>query len=85
MAIDLAAGGATIPAEHSLTAPTLLRSQVLALVYESVCRHEIDEQAGRKIIDDIRGLRIRFLGDRSLEDHAAVECGNPLRAVDSVT
>lgn len=70
VAVDLATTGATIPAEHSLTAPTLLRSQVLALVYESVHRGEIDERAGRKILDDIRGLRIRFLGDRSLEDHA---------------
>jgi predicted nucleic acid-binding protein len=70
VAIDLATGGATIPSEHSLTAPTLLRSQVLALVYESVHRGEIDERAGRKILDDIRRLRIRFLGDRSLEDHA---------------
>ena len=36
LAIDLAAGGATIPPEHGLAAPTLLRSQALALVYESV-------------------------------------------------
>ncbi|OPX13215.1 DUF1905 domain-containing protein [Mycobacterium sp. AT1] len=70
VAVDLATAGATIPPEHSLTAPTLLRSEVLALVYESVHRGEIDERAGRKILDDIRGLRIRFLGDRSLEDHA---------------
>ena len=70
VAIDLAAGGATIPPHHSLAAPTLLRSQALALVYESVHRGEIDERDGRKILDDIRGLRIRFLGDRSLEDHA---------------
>ena len=70
VAIDLATGGATIPPQHSLTAPTLLRSQELALVYESVHRGELDERAGRKILDDIRGLRIRFLGDRSLEDHA---------------
>jgi predicted nucleic acid-binding protein len=70
VAIELATGGAIIPPEHSLTAPTLLRSQTLALVYESVRRGELDEQAGRKILDDIRGLRIRFLGDRSLEDHA---------------
>jgi predicted nucleic acid-binding protein len=69
VAINLASDGATIPPERSLTAPTLLRSQVLALVYESVHRGEIDERAGRKILDDIRGLRIRFLGDRSLEDH----------------
>lgn len=70
VAIDLATGGATIPPEHSLTAPTLLRSQVLALVYESVRRDDIDERMGRRILHDIRGLRIRFLGDRSLEDNA---------------
>jgi predicted nucleic acid-binding protein len=70
MAIDLATNGAVIPSEHSLTAPTLLRSQVLALVYESVRRGEIDERAGRKVLDNIRGLRIRLLGDRSPQDHA---------------
>lgn len=70
VAIELAIGGATIPPQHSLTAPTLLRSQALASVYESVRRGEIEERAGRQILDDIRGLRIRFLGDRSLEDHA---------------
>jgi predicted nucleic acid-binding protein len=70
VAINLATDGATIPPQHSLTAPTLLRSQTLALVYESVHRGDIDERTGRKILDDIRGLRIRLLGDRSLQDHA---------------
>jgi predicted nucleic acid-binding protein len=70
VAIDLATRKATIPAEHSLTAPTLLRSQVLALMYQSVRRGVIDERTGRKVLDDIRGLRIRLLGDRSLQDHA---------------
>ncbi|MFN6551141.1 type II toxin-antitoxin system VapC family toxin [Mycolicibacterium septicum] len=70
VAIDLATAGASVPPEHSLAAPTLLRSQALALVYESVHRGEIGERAGRKILDDIRGLRIRLLGDRSLQDHA---------------
>ena len=62
--------GATIPPEHSLAAPTLLRSQALALVYGSVHRGEIDERTGRGILDGIRGLRIRLLGDRSLQDQA---------------
>lgn len=70
VAIKLVTDGATIPPGRSLTAPTLLRSQVLALVYQSVRRGEADERAARKILDEIRGLRIRFLGDRSLEDHA---------------
>ncbi|WP_019971097.1 DUF1905 domain-containing protein [Mycobacterium sp. 141] len=70
VAIDLATGGATIPPQHSLTAPILLRSQALALVYQSVHRGEIDERTGRQILHCLRGLKIRFLGDRSLEDHA---------------
>ncbi len=70
VAIDLASAGATIPPEHSLTAPTLLRSQVLALVYGSVRRGDVGERAGRQILRDIRELHIRFLGDRSLEDNA---------------
>jgi predicted nucleic acid-binding protein len=70
VAIDLAAGRAAIPPEHSLAAPTLLRSQALALVYESVHRGTFDKRTGRRVLDDIRGLRIRLLGDRSLQDHA---------------
>lgn len=70
VAIDLASRGATIPPQHSLVAPVLLRSQALALLYESVRQGEIDERTGRQILDDLRRLKIRFLGDRSLEDHA---------------
>lgn len=80
LAIDLAAGGATIPAQHSLAAPTLLRSQVLSLIYQSVRRGELDDRAGRKVLDDIRGLRIRLLGDRVLQGRAwriAAELGWP--------
>ena len=69
VAIDLATSGSVIPTEHRLAAPTLLRSQVLALVYESVHRGDLDERAGRRVLDDIR-RRIRLLGDRSLQDQA---------------
>ncbi|WP_441958629.1 type II toxin-antitoxin system VapC family toxin [Mycolicibacterium houstonense] len=68
--IKLASGGTTIPPQHSLTAPTLMRSQALALVYESVRRGEFGERVGRKVLNEIRGLRIRRLGDRSMQDHA---------------
>jgi predicted nucleic acid-binding protein len=70
VAIALATDGVKIPPDRSLTAPTLLRSQVLALVYDSVRRGQIDEPAGRQVLDGVRRLGIRFLGDRSLEDHA---------------
>lgn len=69
-AIRLASSGAAIPVQHSLTAPALLRPQVQAAVYESVRNGDIDEPAGRRILDAIRGMHIRFLGDRSLEDRA---------------
>jgi predicted nucleic acid-binding protein len=69
-AIYLAETGATIPPGHNLTAPTLVRSQVLALVYDSVRRGQFDEKTGRKVLDDIRKLRVRLLGDRVLQDHA---------------
>jgi predicted nucleic acid-binding protein len=70
VAIELAAQEGTVPAAHSLAAPTLLRSQALALVYASVHRGEIDERTGRKTLDGIRRLGIRLLGDRSLQDRA---------------
>jgi predicted nucleic acid-binding protein len=80
VAIDLARDGVTIPAHHSLAAPTLLRSEALASVYGAVRRGEIDQRAGKRILDGIRTLRIRLLGDRSLQDHAwriAAELGWP--------
>jgi hypothetical protein len=49
VAVDLATGGAAIPPEHSLAAPTLLRSQVLALVYESVHRGQEARRRGTRI------------------------------------
>ena len=39
-------------------------------MYESVRRGELDEPAARKVLDGIRGLRIRLLGDRVLQDRA---------------
>ncbi|UXA18086.1 type II toxin-antitoxin system VapC family toxin [Mycobacterium sp. SMC-4] len=70
VAVDLAARGTKVPPEQGLAAPTLLRSQVLALVYGQVHRGELDEPTGRSVLDGIRGLRIRLLGDRVLQDHA---------------
>jgi predicted nucleic acid-binding protein len=40
------------------------------VLYGSVRRGEYDERAGRRLLDDIRGLRIRLLGDRALQDRA---------------
>lgn len=70
VAIRLATDGPVIPADHALLAPTLLRSQVLALVYGSVRRGDTDERTARRILDGIRSLRIRLLGDRVLQSVA---------------
>lgn len=67
VAIQLAADGAIIPADHALVAPTLLRSQALALLYDSVRQGKLDEHTAKKTLDGIRSLRIRLLGDRVLQ------------------
>jgi predicted nucleic acid-binding protein len=70
VAIQLASEGAAIPAGHALVAPTLLRSQVLALMYTSVREGTTDERTARRVLDDIRSLRVRLLGDRVMQAHA---------------
>jgi predicted nucleic acid-binding protein len=67
VAIRLAAEGTQIAAGHALVAPTLLRSQVLALTYASVREGALDEHAARRILNGIRALSIRLLGDRVLQ------------------
>jgi predicted nucleic acid-binding protein len=67
VAIHLAAERAAIPAGNALVAPTLLRSQALALLYGAVRDGETSEQAAKQILDGIRALRIRLLGDRVLQ------------------
>jgi len=69
-AIQLATGGQPIAAGHALVAPALLRSQVLALTYAGVRGGTMDELAARRILDAIRSLRIRLLGDRVLQANA---------------
>jgi predicted nucleic acid-binding protein len=66
-ALRLARQEATIPAAHRLLAPTLIRSQLLAHLYGQVRRGDIEERAARRQLDYLRGLRLRLLGDRSLQ------------------
>ncbi|SDK80169.1 Predicted nucleic acid-binding protein, contains PIN domain [Arthrobacter sp. ov407] len=67
VALYLARGGAAIADEHQLVAPTLLRSQVLSLLYQSVRRCELTQADADRQLDYLRGLRIRLLGDRVLQ------------------
>ncbi len=63
----LAQEQAVIAAGHQLVAPTLLRSQLLSLLYRAVRRGELTTQAADRQLTYVRGLQIRLLGDRVLQ------------------
>lgn len=69
-AIQLARDEAVISGEHQLLAPALLRSQLLSLLYQSVHRGEMTKKEAGQWLSYIRGLRIRLLGDRVLQNVA---------------
>lgn len=63
-AVRLAREGLTVPDEHKLVAPNLLRSQALSLIYREVRRGELAADEARTMLDRITTMRIRLLGDR---------------------
>jgi predicted nucleic acid-binding protein len=69
-ALYLADHKTVIAGEHQLLAPTLLRSQVLSLLYRAVRRKEITKNEADRRLDYLRALRIRLLGDRVLQQVA---------------
>jgi predicted nucleic acid-binding protein len=70
VALMLAERMAPIPAQHRLLAPTLLRSQVLAQLYAEVQQGSISRKEAELRLDYLRGLHIRLLGDRVLQQVA---------------
>ena len=70
VALRLAHDEVAISDEHQLLAPTLLRSQVLSLLYRAVRRGELTKKEGERQLTYVRALRIRLLGDRVLQDAA---------------
>ena len=70
VALRLADDQAVIGQEHQLLAPTLLRSQLLTLLYQAVRRGEMSKQVAERQLDYVRGLRLRLLGDRVLQSVA---------------
>ena len=69
-ALYLAHHETVIAGEHQLLAPTLLRSQVLSLLYRAVRRKEMNKKEADRRLDYLRALRIRLLGDRVLQQVA---------------
>jgi predicted nucleic acid-binding protein len=59
-----------IPDVHQLLAPTLLRSQMLSLLYRAVRQGEMAKRDADRHLNYVRALRIRLLGDRVLQNVA---------------
>ena len=70
VALVLAERKAQVPPRHRLLAPTLLRSQVLAQLFAEVRDRKITRKEANQRLDYLRGLQIRLLGDRSLQQVA---------------
>jgi predicted nucleic acid-binding protein len=70
VALRLAQDGASVPDHHQLLAPTLIRSQLLSRLYQSVRSGEIVKKDAERQLDHVRALRLRLLGDRMLQSVA---------------
>jgi predicted nucleic acid-binding protein len=68
--LQLANDGTAVAAEHQLLAPTLLRSQVLSALHETVHRGEISADVARDRLARIGRIPIRLLGDAVLRHRA---------------
>jgi predicted nucleic acid-binding protein len=68
--IHLASDQIEVAGSHKLLAPTLLRSQTLALVHEAVHRGEVAADVGLQRLTRIGRMKIRFLGDAVLRRRA---------------
>jgi predicted nucleic acid-binding protein len=65
--LRIAAGEIEVAPAHQLLAPTLVRSQALAALYEAARRGEITAQEGMERVTRINSLKVRFLGDKVLQ------------------
>jgi predicted nucleic acid-binding protein len=67
VAIRLAQDEVAIATDHQILAPTLIRSQLLARLFDAVGRGELTKKDAERHLDYVRRLRIRLLGDRVLQ------------------
>ena len=65
--LGIAAGEIEVAPAHQLLAPTLVRSQALAALYEAARRGEISAGDGLERVTRINSLKVRFLGDKVLQ------------------
>ena len=67
VALRLAQDEAVVAAEHQLLAPTLIRSQLLSLLYQAVRSGELAGSDADRQLNYVRALKVRLLGDRILQ------------------
>jgi predicted nucleic acid-binding protein len=70
--LRLASGEVEVASSHKLFAPTLVRSQALASLYDAARRGEITVSEGLERVSRLNAasLKVRFLGDRALQRQA---------------
>ena len=68
--LRIAAGEIEVATGHKLVAPTLVRSQALAALYGAARRGEISRAEGLERVRRINSLKVRFLGDKVLQQQA---------------
>ena len=68
--LQIASGEVEVAPQHQLVAPTLVRSQALAALYEAARRGEISAAEGVERVTRINSLKVRFLGDKVLQRQA---------------
>jgi predicted nucleic acid-binding protein len=70
--LQLASGEIEVAAGHRLFAPTLVRSQALAALYDAARKGEISTAEGLERVSRLNSasLKVRFLGDRALQQQA---------------
>ena len=68
--LRVAAGEIEVAAEHTLVAPTLVRSQALSALYQAARRGEISAAEGIARVTRINSQKVRFLGDKVLQRQA---------------
>ena len=68
--LRIAAREVEVATKHQLVAPTLVRSQALAALYEAARAGEISAAEGIERVTRINSLKVRFLGDKVLQRQA---------------
>ena len=70
--LAMASGDVEVASSHRLFAPTLVRSEALAALYDAARKGEISVAEGLERVSRLNAasLRVRFLGDRALQRQA---------------